>query len=702
MNGISKNLLLVTIATAALYGLSCQSHKPLNKNYPTKRNLSSISNLSADDLRFTPLIRFDFVKGEITQLCEQIIKNYEADLAKIIAIKKAERTFENTFLTFERVSSNFSVKFNEISFVTAVSTSSELRQEASECKNKVGQFGADLYSRKTLYEALAGLEPTGKIEKKMYEETLLDFKYSGMHLTETEKEVLRKLNEKHSELTNKFSLNLTNSLKTIEFTEDELEGLSQSHLQNLNRTSDGLYRVTSRITDYLVLAENAKNSETRRKNYVNYTNRAADENTKLFLEILKIRRQIVAILGYDTWADLKLELKMAKKVSTVHSFLEDLSKKLKPAQRLGQKRFLAFKKQRLDSNAIKVDPWDTAYIANQIKKSEYEIDNEVVQEYFPADHVINGMFKVFSQLFKIEIEKIENAPTWHPTVDLYSIRNTGEKDPIAYFYADLESRLGKRSGAAAFSLIPGHGTPPNYIKPVSAIVADFTPATDTKPSLLRHNEVETLFHEFGHVLHQTLTKVNYASVSGTSVYWDFVEAPSQLLEHWVWDEKVLKEISGHYKDTTKKIPDELLEKMIKLRDFNQADLYMRQLLLAQFDMKVHTSKSEIDINKSYRELAKSLMNLDIPDYVQFASGFNHIVSGGYQAGYYGYLWSEVFADDLHSLFQSSKFKLMDSKLGQKYRSLILEVGGTEEPLQMMKSFLGREPSNKAFMKKFNL
>lgn len=685
-----------------LCGLSCQSHKLLNNNYSTKRNLSSINNLSADDLKMAPLIRFDFVKGEINGLCDQIIKNYEVDLDKIIAIKKSERTFENTFLAFERVSSNFSAKFYEISFVTAVSTNSELRQEASECQNKVGKFNADLYSRKALYEALAGLKPTGKIEKKMYEESLLDFKYSGMHLRDEQIERLRTLNEKHSELTNKFSLNLTNSNKILDFTQDELEGLSQSHLQNLNKTSDGLYSVSSRITDYLIVAENAKNAETRRKNYINYTNRAADENTKLFLEILKIRRQIVAILGYDTWADLKLEVKMAKKVSTVQSFLNDLSEKLKPAQRLGQKRFLDFKKQQLDSNAIKIEPWDSAYIANQIKKNEYEIDSEVVQEYFPADHVINGMFKIFSQLFAIEIEKIENAPTWHPTVDLYSIRNTGEKDPIAYFYADLESRAGKRSGAAAYPLITGHETPASYIKPVSAIVADFTPATDTKPSLLRHGEVETLFHEFGHILHQTLTKVKYASVSGTAVYWDFVEAPSQLLEHWVWDAKVLKEISGHYKDTTKKIPDELIKKMINLRNFNQADLYMRQLLLAQFDMKVHTSKSEIDINKSYQELAKSLMNLDIPDNVHLASGFNHIVSGGYQAGYYGYLWSEVFADDLHSRFVSSKFKLMDSKLGQKYRSLILEVGGTKEPMEMMKSFLGREPNNKAFMKKFNL
>jgi thimet oligopeptidase len=310
------------------------------------------------------------------------------------------------------------------------------------------------------------------------------------------------------------------------------------------------------------------------------------------------------------------------------------------------------------------------------------------------------MFKVYSQLLGIEISKIEGAPVWHPTAALYQIRNKGSCAPLAHFYMDNLPRPGKRGGAAAFPLIAGRKVANGYIAPVSAVVANFNPPTGNKPSLLSHDQVETLFHEFGHIMHQTLTKAPYGSISGTSVPWDFVEAPSQMLEHWTWDEKILQDLSGHYLDLSKKIPSDLVKKMMAAKDFNQANFYMRQLLLATYDMTLHTSKQPVDIHSTYRTLAKDMIDMDIPVETHFGSTFSHIASGGYHAGYYGYLWSEVFADDMHSRFESAPQKLMDANMGKRYREIILESGSTSEPQVLLRRFLGREPNNNAFMQKF--
>jgi len=347
----------------------------------------------------------------------------------------------------------------------------------------------------------------------------------------------------------------------------------------------------------------------------------------------------------------------------------------------------------------KINSWDWRYYQNQWLKEKFQIDNQAIKEYFPLQVVLKGMFDIYQTLFGVQFVEMPSPVVWHPSVKFYRI--VQNQKTVAFFYMDLFPRAGKYNHFAAFDILKAYVQPDgSYRAPVSAIVGNFSPPSADAPSLLEHEEVETIFHEFGHIMHQTLTKARYASFSGTSVKTDFVEAPSQMLENWVWEYESLAKLSGYYKDTTKTLPPELVKRMIQAKNVNSGIFWLRQAAFALVDMRYHTS-ANVDgkSTKIYADTMAETMLIPVQEHTMPQAGFGHLM-GGYDAGYYGYLWSKVYAQDMFTRF--SKEGLLNPKTGADYLHNILEPGGTKDPYALITAFLGREPNQTAFIKSLGL
>ncbi|MEK6555323.1 MAG: M3 family metallopeptidase, partial [Bdellovibrionota bacterium] len=438
--------------------------------------------------------------------------------------------------------------------------------------------------------------------------------------------------------------------------------------------------------------------QTRKKMLVAYLNRGTYENTELLEKTVQLRSQAAKILGYNTWVDYKSSDRMAKNRKTIEEFLVGLKQRVAAKTKQDLDLLLPLKKIE-DPSATVINQEDISYYLNTYKKTKLSVDNELIREYFPAATVVEGMFAVYSKLLGVSYKAVANAKVWSPDVVLYEITDTKTKTRIGYFYADFYPRAGKYGHAAAFTLVSGREVNGKYNETVSSIVSNFTPAGPGKPALLSHDEVETLFHEFGHIMHQTLTRAKYASLSGSSTSRDFVEAPSQMLENWVWDAKILNLISGHYTDTKKKLPKALLDKMLQAKNFGQGYFYSRQLTFGLFDMEIHSTPGAVRVDDVYNRYFKELIGVDPIAGVHFPGTFGHMM-GGYDAGYYGYLWSEVYAQDMFSIFE--KRGLLNAKVGGKYRRAILEQGSMKDAIDLLREFLGREPNSDAFFKKIGI
>ncbi|MFM8270482.1 MAG: M3 family metallopeptidase, partial [Pseudomonadota bacterium] len=378
------------------------------------------------------------------------------------------------------------------------------------------------------------------------------------------------------------------------------------------------------------------------------------------------------------------------------SFLEDLKKKLSPIGMKERRTLLEVKKEVLkDETPLASYEW--RFLHNQLLKRRYDFDPLQVQEYFPLDTVLKGMFEIFQTVLGVSFKKDAGAQVWHPSVQKFEVWKEGAL--VSHFYMDLFPREGKYNHAAAFTLISAYRQADGaYQIPFSSIVANFSGPTTDKPSLLQHSEVETLFHEFGHIMHQILTTASYPSFSGTGVKTDFVEAPSQMFENWVWDKEMLQKLSGHYQRPSEKLPSSLIEKMLAAKNLNQGLHNLRQLSFGFIDFDFHTHK-KVDSTEVYSKRMNEILGIPILPNTLPQASFGHLM-GGYDAGYYGYLWAEVFAQDMFTRFE--KEGLLNPKTGEDYRKWILEPGGEKPPNDLIRGFLGREPSSDAFLKGLGL
>jgi len=647
------------------------------------------------------MIRYTYQPGELTRLCDLSMQNTQKKLDAIAALSKKQRNIDSTLLTFERVMSEFSDETSPLTFMGYVSTDKAISAEGSECERKISEFFVGVITRKDLYEAIKGHAPRNGKEKQLLKETLKGFERNGLNLPDDKLAEVKKLKQELAAKEAEFTKNLNNDNSTVEFMADELRGVPSSLLERLKKTADGArYIVTTKPTDYVQVMENCESADTRRRMLFAYNNRAAEANTRLLTEAIALRQKISKLLKFRTWADYQTEDRMAKDSKTVLKFLNGLRTKLAERNKADLAKLLKFKREK-EPGAKELNPWDLTFLSYQLKKRDYELDDEKIREYFPSDTVIAGMFEVYSKLLGVKYVEVKDAQVWAPGVKLYEIRDSENNDLLAHFFADFFPRPGKYGHAAAFNLISGRTLPDGkYLKPVSAIVANMNPPSGGKPSMLNHDEVETTFHEFGHIMHQTLTRAPFASLSGSSVARDFVEAPSQMLENWVWSKELLPTISGHYQDASKKLPEAILKKLLEAKDFNQGAFYTRQLYLALMDMTYHTSDdSKLDPTVVADQLYREIVGIEPIQGGHFPAGFGHLM-GGYDAGYYGYLWSEVYAEDMFTKFE--KEGLLNSKVGRKYRETVLEQGKMVEAIQLLRKFLGREPNNKAFFKKLHI
>ncbi|WP_440255956.1 M3 family metallopeptidase [Candidatus Avelusimicrobium sp.] len=656
----------------------------------------------ADMFNKDGVLHFNYQAQDLAPAEAEARVKLEKDLAALIAIPQAERTFENTIMGYERAFDNYGNALGMSGFLSYVSTDKQFRDAANDLQMQISQYMVDVATRRDVYKAIREYTDTNPrldpVQAKLVKEMLIGFKNSGMDLNDADLEKFKALNKEKAEYIIKFDKNIQEYKDPLAVTQEQLRGLGEDYIQKLSKTDDGKYLVTLDYPDYVPFMQNADDEQARKELEFKFNRRGGQENVELLEKTLTLRREIARLLGYKNHAELRLEDRMAKNPKTVMAFLKDLQKKLKPLGKKEDKEMIAYKNSKTGKNSRTLYSWESGYWSNKFRKENLELDSEKIKEYFPSQVVIDGMLDLFGGVFGITFEPV-NIPVWHPDVKAFKIKDKASGELVAYFYMDLYPREGKYKHAACFGLVEGEekqdGT---YQNPFVAIVANLNKPSGDTPSLLKHSEVETLFHEFGHVLHNALTKAKYSAFSGTSVSWDFVEAPSQMLERWAWDPQVLKKISKHYK-TGEALPDDLIKRMIAAKNFGAGGMYLRQDFFAQYDMTLHTADTTPDTTKLYFELTKKIRGLPLTKGTIPQASFGHIM-GGYDAGYYGYLWSEVIAEDFFGEFK--KNGIFNPETGLKFRREILEKGGTLDEEKMVENFLGRPADNKPFLKSIGL
>ncbi|MBC7742388.1 MAG: Zn-dependent oligopeptidase [Bdellovibrionaceae bacterium] len=644
-------------------------------------------------------VRSAYKIGEVAMLCDKAIARVDTRLQEIVATPEKIQSIDNTLIAFETAMADFSDEVTPLTFTGYTSTDEKVSAEGSECEQKVGQYSVDVFTRRGLYKALAAQSTSDDAKARLLSQTLLSFEQNGLKLDDATLAKVKLLKGELSTKESQFTTNLNSDKSSLSFTADELNGATVDFLARLKKSDDGKYIVTTKSTDYSDLMQNVSVANTRKQMMLAYLNRGGPANVKLLEEAVALRGQIAQALGFKNWAAYRTSTRMVKSDTAALGFLNDLKDKLAIRNRADFAQLLKFKKE-IDPTATSIDQWDLTYLSTQLQKRDYSLDNEKIREYFPANTVVKGIFDVYSHLLGVNFVEVKNGSVWADNVKLYEIHNAKDCKLIGYFFTDLVPRAGKYGHAAAFTLISGRTLENGqYSLPISSIVANFTPPGADKPSLLTHGEVETFFHEFGHIMHQTLTRAPYATLAGSNVAQDFVEAPSQMLENWVWDKNILSRISGHYLRPDEKLPEDLLKKMLSAEKFQLSSGYTKQLLYALFDLTIHTQNGPVDVTKTFDDLYREIMGQEPIVGNHFAGTFGHMM-GGYDAGYYGYLWSEVYAQDMFSKFPSDD--LTDPVMGGRYRSIILEKGNMQDAIELLREFLGREPNAEAFFKKLGL
>jgi thimet oligopeptidase len=647
-----------------------------------------------------PVLTFKHTPEEIQSLCEKEKGELGKNIESIGSTPLGKVTLENTLLRLETVTTNFSNSLTPVMFLKYVSPDEKVRAAADVCETSVSQLLVDIFAREDLYNVVKAV-PQANLEadeEKLLDEYLTNFRRNGLELTpEKRKEYVEK-KKKLVVLESEFSNNLVNEKEVLLLSRAELDGVPESLVNSLEKTPEGLYKLTMAYPHYYPFMQNATNGEARKKFENKFNNRGGDKNRALLEQAISLRDELAKLLGFQTHSAFVLERRMAKTPEEVRSFLTDLAKRLKPKGEENIRELLEAKKadpKAIDPSTIYAHDW--RFYENILRKTKYNVDNQKIKEYFPLQVVVDGMFEIYQSILSVKFVEDTDAEVWHSSVKKYRIERKGKV--IAHFYMDLFPREGKYSHAAAFTLRSGYLLEDGkYQMPISSIVANFNPPTPENASLLEHSEVETLFHEFGHIMHQTLTRAKYTTFSGTNVKTDFVEAPSQMLENWVWNKESLVKLSGHYKDPSQKLPDDLIQKLLKAKNLDIGIQYLRQLAFATIDLDYHT-QAKVNSTQIYRDRMKEIMLIPIGEGTQPQASFGHLM-GGYDSGYYGYLWSEVYAQDMFTRF--SKEGMLNPSTGADYLKWILQPGGAKDPFELITSFLGRKPNNEAFLKSLGL
>ncbi len=666
----------------------------------SKRDASRVSSIHTRDLPVRTLTSSDFEwvnwkPSDFKGFPSKAIQELKSDYFKIKKISSSKRTFENTVLALERSGREYGQKIQYVSFLAEVSPQKLVREAAHEVVEKYSRKVIDVVYDDGIYKALCEYasqnEKLHGEEKKLFEDMLRNYHRMGFGLPRRKQAVLRRNLKKLSRLSLLFKKNINDYKDFITLTEDDAIGLSDRYLSGLKKDENGRFLVTLEYPDIVPFLENSPNDKKRKEIIDKNARKGGEKNIALLKQIVALRQANAKMLGYATFAHYAIEDRMAKSPENVMRFLTGIVRRVERAAKKDKDELLAFKKKYTKNESATLQYYDSYYVS-QLQKHRYAVDNELVREYFPLKKVLQGVFETYEKVLGVTFVKEARRALWHHDAELYAVKDAGKT--IAYFALDLFPRDGKYGHAAAFDLINGRVEGGKYVAPFAALVCNFSKHTNKNPSLLTHDEVETFFHEFGHIMHDILTKARYESQSGFHVAWDFVEMPSQMLENWAWRKSILKNISCHYK-THKQLPDVLVKRVLRAEKFRISTMYLRQMLLSLFDMKIHYQKAKGAPHKIYRRMVKDMIGYTLPTSQLFPAGFGHIV-GGYEAGYYSYAWAKVYAQDMFTRFE--KEGLLNKRTGREYRTWILEKGGSMDEMVLIKKFLGRAPSTAAFYK----
>lgn len=650
-------------------------------------------------------LRFDYTPQEISALEERAAKELDINLNFLAAIPADRRDFTNTVRALEDAYTSYWFVPKNLSLLSYFHQDSAVRDAAANLEAIGVDKKLSVFARKDVYKALKEYADTNPQlnheDMRLLSKWLERFERAGMALSEKDAEAYAQLNTERLNKITRYNVNLNNYKDELVVGREELDGLGETYINRLERTKDGKYIVTLKYPDYNPFMSSAKSEKARKALQEKFARRGGKENVKLLEDTVELRRKQAALLGFKRYPDYVLPVRMAKNYETLEAFLKNLQKEVTPLAQNEMNAYLKLQEKTTGQQADEMTAWNLPYWSNQYKKKYYQVDDNKIKEYFPADKVISGMFEVFGSLFGITFTQAD-LPVWHPEVVVYQIKDKKTGELISNFYLDLFPRDGKYTHAATWSFVDRFELPDGHMQTPSVVIAaNFTPAGNGTPSLLEHSEVETLFHEFGHVLQMSMATSKYATLTGDNVAWDYIEAHSQLLENWAWQPQVLKKISAHYK-TGETLPDGLISSLVKSKNVGVAVAFLRQNFLGQYDLALHTAAKRVDSTKLYAQMMHNISGIPMTKGTYPQASFGHIMSltDPYDVGYYVYAWSLVIAQDIFSRFEDEG--LFNAELGAKLRKYIYTPGTVYDENEMVEKFLGRPYNDKAFLKSLGI
>jgi oligopeptidase A len=664
-------------------------------------------------------IPFDRIRAaDVEPAAARLLSDARARL-EAIAGTPGERTFANTMGALDELTEPLDYAMGIVRHLESVATYPELRAAFNAVQPEVSAFYSCIPLQEPLWRAIKRFSATNEgaslsgERRRFLDKTMDSFRRHGADLDPDGKKRLEEIDVELTRITTKFAENVldsTNAFELLITNEADLAGLPPTAVtsarESAARKNQEGWRFTLHAPDYFAVMTYLDNVSIRRRLYEAYAVRAAEgqwDNRPLIVRIVELRAEKARLLGFSNFADLVLEDRMAHTGARAIDFLEDLKRKTERRFREENQELLEFRRTLEGPQALELEPWDVAYYSEKQRAALYDFDEEALRPYFPVERVVAGLFGLVNRLYGIQVTEEEGVPVWDPQVRFYNIRDENGEF-IGGFYADWFPRENKRGGAWMEALITGGPEAGRFRPHLGLVCGNLTPPVGGKPALLTHREVETIFHEFGHLLHHLLSRVEIRSLAGTSVAWDFVELPSQIMENWCWEREALDLFARHW-ETGEPVPADLFEKMKRARTFRAANAQMRQLGFGFVDLLLHVRYQPAldgDPIAYTRRILQEFSPAPLPPQHAMIAAFTHLFASpvGYGAGYYSYKWAEVLDADAFTRFRDNG--IFSREIGGAFRNHILAKGDSEDPADLYRKFMGREPDPQALLQRSGL
>jgi thimet oligopeptidase len=652
---------------------------------------------------------FETTTNALAASAKATMSEAEAALGRLGRLQPSEVTFDNTARALDDVNYTIAALENRLSLIKETSANTALRDAATDQVKRIDEWAVGLDYREDVYRAIKAYADTHPAlqdeDAKLLSDTMRDYRRAGLDLPKDQRDQVESLRKKLSALTTDFESAVTKAQCRLSFTKAELAGVPEDFLEQKGvRNADGTYAVMANVTwQYITVMENARSEQTRLKLETARDSLARETNIPLLQQILVLRDDIARKLGYANWADYVIEIKMAKTAARATDFLQRMKTGLQPKFDAEMAEFRALKARDTGDPNPPFHLWDWRYYANQLKKEKYTVDEDALKVYFPYQRCLDGMFAIYQRIFGLQFQRVTPPYQWVDDLQLYAVSDAATGEPMGLFYLDMFPREGKYNHFAEFGIVDGKllrdGT---YQRPVVALICNFPAPQPDRPSLLPHEDVVTLFHEFGHAMHAILTRAHYGRFAGTSVPGDFVEAPSQMLENWAWDKTVLDSFAADYRDPSKKIPPEILSRIKASKLAIEGSFYRRQLVFGLTDLALHVQIHATNADQAQPMADNIAAETFFPEPPETAwlAYFGHLM--GYDAGYYGYAWADAIAADMATVFEKAPDGYFDREAGRRLREEIYAKGGSRDINISIEKFLGRPESIEPFLKKIGV